>query len=82
MKSFIPPSDIALLNRPLNQAANGPTVFGDIQVVCMAARVVNKIGLEANLQDFLLTHVMSPNVAGVIDSAVAAGVMINRVGGM
>ena len=48
----------------------------------MGARVVNKVGLEANLQDFLLTHVMSPNLAGFIDSAVAADVMINRVGGM
>ncbi|WP_348701601.1 sodium ion-translocating decarboxylase subunit beta, partial [uncultured Marinobacter sp.] len=36
----------------------------------------NKVGLEANPQNFLLMHAMGPNVAGVIGSAVAAGVMI------
>jgi len=38
--------------------------------------VSNKLGLEANPQNFLLMHAMGPNVAGVIGSAVAAGVMI------
>ena len=47
-----------------------------VSAVPMAARVSNKVGLEANPQNFLLMHAMGPNVAGVIGSAVAAGVMI------
>ncbi|KRO94658.1 MAG: sodium ion-translocating decarboxylase subunit beta [Proteobacteria bacterium] len=53
-----------------------------VSAVPMAARVANKVGLEANPQNFLLMHAMGPNVAGVIGSAVAAGVMINLVGNM
>jgi Na+-transporting methylmalonyl-CoA/oxaloacetate decarboxylase beta subunit len=41
----------------------------------MAARVVNKVGLEEDHHNFLLMHAMGPNVAGVIGSAVAAGVL-------
>ncbi len=52
-----------------------------VSAVPMAARVSNKIGLEANPHNFLLMHAMGPNVAGVIGSAVAAGVMITLVGG-
>lgn len=47
-----------------------------VSAVPMAARVANKVGLEANPQNFLLMHAMGPNVAGVIGSAVAAGIMI------
>ncbi len=47
-----------------------------VSAVPMAARVSNKLGLESNPQNFLLMHAMGPNVAGVIGSAVAAGVMI------
>lgn len=50
-----------------------------VSAVPMAARVSNKMGLEANPQNFLLMHAMGPNVAGVIGSAVAAGVMISMV---
>lgn len=53
-----------------------------VSAVPMAARVANKVGLESNPQNFLLMHAMGPNVAGVIGSAVAAGVMINLVGNM
>ena len=53
-----------------------------VSAVPMAARVANKVGLESNPQNFLLMHAMGPNVAGVIGSAVAAGVMINLVGKM
>jgi oxaloacetate decarboxylase beta subunit len=42
----------------------------------MAARVANKVGLESNPHNILLMHAMGPNVAGVIGSAVAAGIMI------
>lgn len=51
-----------------------------VSAVPMAARVSNKVGLEYNHQNFLLMHAMGPNVAGVIGSAVAAGVMISLVG--
>jgi len=52
-----------------------------VSAVPMAARVSNKVGLEANPHNFLLMHAMGPNVAGVIGSAVAAGVMIKFLGG-
>ncbi|EAR10264.1 sodium ion-translocating decarboxylase subunit beta [Reinekea blandensis] len=51
-----------------------------VSAVPMAARVSNKVGLEANNQNFLLMHAMGPNVAGVIGSAVAAGVMLSYFG--
>ena len=47
-----------------------------VSAVPMAARVANKVGLEANPQNFLLMHAMGPNVSGVIGSAVAAGVLL------
>jgi oxaloacetate decarboxylase beta subunit len=46
----------------------------------MAARVVNKVGLEANPNNYLLMHAMGPNVAGVIGSAVAAGFLLSLLG--
>lgn len=51
-----------------------------VSAVPMAARVVNKVGLEENHHNFLLMHAMGPNVAGVIGSAVAAGVLLALVG--
>jgi carboxybiotin decarboxylase len=50
-----------------------------VSAVPMAARVVNKIGLAENQHNFLLMHAMGPNVAGVIGSAVAAGVLLALV---
>jgi len=50
-----------------------------VSAVPMAARVVNKIGLEEDPHNFLLMHAMGPNVAGVIGSAVAAGVLLNAL---
>ncbi|MDV6328729.1 sodium ion-translocating decarboxylase subunit beta [Idiomarina sp. PL1-037] len=50
-----------------------------VSAVPMAARVVNKVGLQANQQNFLLMHAMGPNVAGVLGSAVAAGVLLALV---
>ena len=46
----------------------------------MAARVSQKVGQEANPGNFLLMHAMGPNVAGVIGSAIAAGVLISLFG--
>lgn len=50
-----------------------------VSAVPMAARVANKVGLETNPHNFLLMHAMGPNVAGVIGSAVAAGVLLSLV---
>jgi oxaloacetate decarboxylase beta subunit len=51
-----------------------------VSAVPMAARVVNKVGLEADQNNYLLMHAMGPNVAGVIGSAVAAGVLLALIG--
>lgn len=50
-----------------------------VSAVPMSARVVNKVGLEYNSNNYLLMHAMGPNVAGVIGSAVAAGVLLALV---
>lgn len=47
-----------------------------VSAVPMAARVVQKIGQKENPRNFLLMHAMGPNIAGVIGSAVAAGVLL------
>jgi len=70
-----------LMNKLQGGNAINPLIgSAGVSAVPMAARVSNKLGLEANPQNFLLMHAMGPNVAGVIGSAVAAGVMIKFVG--
>lgn len=71
-----------LMNLLSSQKVNPLIGAAGVSAVPMAARVANKVGLEANPQNFLLMHAMGPNVAGVIGSAVAAGVMITLVGNM
>ena len=51
-----------------------------VSAVPMAARVSQKVGQEANPRNFLLMHAMGPNVAGVIGSAIAAGILLNLFG--
>ena len=51
-----------------------------VSAVPMAARVSDKVGLESDPHNFLLMHAMGPNVAGVIGSAIAAGIMIQFLG--
>ena len=51
-----------------------------VSAVPMAARVANKVGQQENPSNFLLMHAMGPNVAGVIGSAVAAGVLLSILG--
>ncbi|MFT5574939.1 MAG: sodium ion-translocating decarboxylase beta subunit [Bermanella sp.] len=70
-----------LMNRFSSQPINPLIGSAGVSAVPMAARVSNKVGLEANPHNFLLMHAMGPNVAGVIGSAVAAGVMMTLVGG-
>lgn len=72
-----------LLAKLLNKFSDSPInpLIGSagVSAVPMAARVSNKVGLEANPHNHLLMHAMGPNVAGVIGSAIAAGVMISMV---
>lgn len=69
-----------LMNKVSSQQLNPLIGAAGVSAVPMAARVVNKVGLQANNQNFLLMHAMGPNVAGVIGSAVAAGVMLSYLG--
>ena len=69
-----------LLNRLSKQPINPIIGAAGVSAVPMAARVANKVGLESNPHNFLLMHAMGPNVAGVIGSAVAAGVLLNFAG--
>ena len=65
-----------LLNRISSNPINPLIGAAGVSAVPMAARVANKVGLDANPHNILLMHAMGPNIAGVIGSAVAAGVMI------
>ena len=65
-----------IMNLFLKEKINPLIGSAGVSAVPMAARVANKVGLEANPQNFLLMHAMGPNVAGVIGSAVAAGVLL------
>ena len=69
-----------LMNKLSKDQINPLIGSAGVSAVPMAARVSNKVGLEANPQNFLLMHAMGPNVAGVIGSAVAAGVLLALVG--
>jgi len=65
-----------LLNLLSKQPINPLIGAAGVSAVPMAARVANRVGLEANPHNILLMHAMGPNVAGVIGSAIAAGIMI------
>jgi len=65
-----------LMNKMSKTAINPLIGAAGVSAVPMAARVVNKVGLEANPQNHLIMHAMGPNVSGVIGSAVAAGVLL------
>lgn len=68
-----------LMNKFSDTPINPLIGAAGVSAVPMAARVANKIGLESNPHNFLLMHAMGPNVAGVIGSAVAAGVLLSLV---
>lgn len=68
-----------LMNRFSKHQINPLIGSAGVSAVPMAARVSNKVGLESNPQNFLLMHAMGPNVAGVIGSAVAAGILLTFV---
>ena len=69
-----------IMYRVTGGAVNPLIGAAGVSAVPMAARVANKVGLDANAHNFLLMHAMGPNVAGVIGSAVAAGVLLAIVG--
>jgi carboxybiotin decarboxylase len=65
-----------LMNKMSKTPVNPLIGAAGVSAVPMAARVVNKVGLEANPQNHLIMHAMGANVSGVIGSAVAAGVLL------
>ncbi|MCY4343584.1 MAG: sodium ion-translocating decarboxylase subunit beta [Gammaproteobacteria bacterium] len=65
-----------LMNRLSPTPVNPVIGAAGVSAVPMAARVANRIGLAANRQNHLLMHAMGPNVAGVVGSAAAAGILI------
>jgi oxaloacetate decarboxylase beta subunit len=69
------------MNLFLKEKINPLIGSAGVSAVPMAARVSNKVGLEEDPGNFLLMHAMGPNVAGVIGTAIAAGVMIAVYGG-
>lgn len=72
---------MAKIMNSLSSTAINPLIgAAGVSAVPMAARVANKVGLDANPQNILLMHAMGPNVAGVIGSAIAAGIMIMFTG--
>ncbi len=70
-----------VMNKLSKEKINPLIGSAGVSAVPMAARVSNKMGLESDPHNFLLMHAMGPNVAGVIGSAVAAGILINFVHG-
>lgn len=69
------------MNLFLKQKINPLLGAAGVSAVPQSARVVQKVGLEEDPQNFLLMHAMAPNVAGVIGSAIAAGIMLAVLGG-
>ena len=68
-----------LMNRFSKTPVNPLIGAAGVSAVPMAARVVQRVGQEEDPQNFLLMHAMGPNVAGVIGSAVAAGVLLSKL---
>jgi oxaloacetate decarboxylase beta subunit len=68
------------MNLFLKEKINPLIGSAGVSAVPMAARVSQNVGQEANPSNFLLMHAMGPNVAGVIGSAVAAGILLSFLG--
>lgn len=69
-----------IMNLFLKEKINPLCGSAGVSAVPMAARVSNKVGMEADPSNFLLMHAMGPNVSGVIGTAIAAGVFIATYG--
>ena len=70
-----------LMNLVSREKVNPLIGAAGVSAVPMAARVVNRVGQEEDPKNILLMHAMGPNVAGVLGSAVAAGVLLAMVSG-
>jgi len=70
-----------VMNRLSREPVNPMIGAAGVSAVPMSARVVHTLGLREDPQNFLLMHAMGPNVAGVIGSAVAAGVLLSSLSG-
>ncbi|MDK2565077.1 sodium ion-translocating decarboxylase subunit beta, partial [Romboutsia sedimentorum] len=68
------------MNRFTKEKVNPLIGAAGVSAVPMAARVAHKVAQEENPGNFLLMHAMGPNVAGVIGSAVAAGILLSLLG--
>jgi len=66
-----------LMNKFIKVKINPLIGAAGVSAVPMAARVANKEGMKEDPTNMLLMHAMGPNVAGVIGSAVAAGVLLS-----
>ncbi len=69
-----------LMNRISKEPINPMIGAAGVSAVPMSARVIQRMGQEANPRNFLLMHAMGPNVAGVIGTATVAGVFLGMVG--
>ena len=69
-----------LMNLFLKEKINPLIGSAGVSAVPMAARVSQRVGQEANPSNYLLMHAMGPNVAGVIGSAIAAGILLSLFG--
>ena len=69
-----------IMNLFLKEKINPLIGSAGVSAVPMAARVSQTVGQEADKRNFLLMHAMGPNVAGVIGSAVAAGILLSFLG--
>ncbi|MFC1873751.1 sodium ion-translocating decarboxylase subunit beta [Chloroflexota bacterium] len=68
-----------LMNLVIKEKINPMIGAAGVSAVPMAARVVQRMGQQANPKNFLLMHAMGPNIAGVIGTAVAAGVFLGMI---
>jgi oxaloacetate decarboxylase beta subunit len=68
------------MNLFLKEKINPMIGAAGVSAVPMSARVVQRMGQQANPRNFLLMHAMGPNIAGVIGTAVAAGIFIGMIG--
>jgi oxaloacetate decarboxylase beta subunit len=70
-----------LMNLVSKEKINPLLGAAGVSAVPMAARVVHKVGTEADKKNYLLMYAMGPNVAGVIGTVIAAGMFITLLGG-
>jgi oxaloacetate decarboxylase beta subunit len=69
-----------VMNKLSKEPINPMIGAAGVSAVPMSARVVQRMGQEANPRNFLLMHAMGPNVAGVIGTVTAAGIFLSLVG--